>query len=373
MARTAYLHIGTMKSGTTYLQDLWELNREELNESGVLWPGAQRYQAVTDFYTWPQEGNENPSEWVRLEDEARAHPGDVVLSNEFLAAYRVRKVRRFVEAMPATERHVVITARDLARVIPSHWQTTVKNGGTQTWSEFAASVCHDERGSTSGSGSDDADGGPRQGPPDAAERFWRHHDLAAIIRRWRQIVRVDQITVVTVPPSGADPDTLAVRFGSVVGVALTGLSQPNPQSNASLGAFSAELLRRLNQQMTDDEQERARECFRMALGRSILAARAAIEPGYALTQDQHDWVSHRAERTIRQIKNSGVRIVGDLHDLVPAPHPAPGAVDPTATSDAELLKAAGDGLIGLAVLLGDSQILLDEATRGLPDPRRRTE
>ena len=36
-----YLHIGTPKSGTSYLQDICLLNRERLAADGVLWPGRE--------------------------------------------------------------------------------------------------------------------------------------------------------------------------------------------------------------------------------------------------------------------------------------------------------------------------------------------
>jgi len=38
---TIYLHIGTPKSGTTYLQSRMEANRERAREQGLLWPGPR--------------------------------------------------------------------------------------------------------------------------------------------------------------------------------------------------------------------------------------------------------------------------------------------------------------------------------------------
>ena len=42
MARRAFLHVGTAKSGTSYLQDLWWRHRDELRERGLLLPGDAR-------------------------------------------------------------------------------------------------------------------------------------------------------------------------------------------------------------------------------------------------------------------------------------------------------------------------------------------
>ena len=36
MARRVFLHVGTAKSGTTFLQDLWWRHRDELRERGLL-------------------------------------------------------------------------------------------------------------------------------------------------------------------------------------------------------------------------------------------------------------------------------------------------------------------------------------------------
>ena len=40
MARRVFLHVGTAKSGTRYLQDLWWRHRDELRGRGLLLPGA---------------------------------------------------------------------------------------------------------------------------------------------------------------------------------------------------------------------------------------------------------------------------------------------------------------------------------------------
>ena len=37
---TIVLHIGAMKTGTSYLQSVLERNKELLDDRGVLWPGT---------------------------------------------------------------------------------------------------------------------------------------------------------------------------------------------------------------------------------------------------------------------------------------------------------------------------------------------
>lgn len=346
MARRVYLHIGLMKSGTTYLQELCELNRDVLADSGVLWPtssGGIRYRAVRELLGRTAKRPDDSASWHLLARQVRQHPGDVVLSNELLAALGVRNIKRLTNAFSESELHVVITVRDLARVMPSHWQTTIKMGKTHTWSEFASSVCADlssvERGELE--------------VESAAERirdwFWRRHDVVSIIAKWQTCVPADRMTLVTVPPSGSEPETVARRFGSVIGVDLTGLTQPASASNLSLGAHSAELLRRLNEQTPDAD----RAVRKYVLGGTVLGARTDTEPRFALSQAQQDWVRERAQRITQGIGDSGVRVEGELADLIPARHPPAGAVDPADTSDTELLQVASHAIIGMVAVAAE--------------------
>lgn len=352
MARRVYLHIGLMKSGTTYLQELCELNRDVLADSGVLWPtssGGIRYRAVRELLGRTAKRPDDSASWHLLARQVRQHLGDVVLSNELLAALGVRNIKRLTNAFSESELHVVITARDLARVMPSHWQTTIKMGKTHTWSEFASSVCADlssaERGELEVESAD-------EDPPEAErihDWFWRRHDVVSIIAKWQTCVPADRMTLVTVPPSGSEPETVARRFGSVIGVDLTALPQPASASNLSLGAHSAELLRRLNEQTPDaDRAER-----KYVLGGTVLGARTDLEPRFALSQAQQDWVRERAQRMIDGLEHSGVRVEGELADLIPASQPPAGAVDPSDTSDTELLQVASHALIGMVAVAAE--------------------
>ena len=47
MARRAFLHVGTAKSGTSYLQDLWWQHRDALRAQGLLLPGSGRRDHFT--------------------------------------------------------------------------------------------------------------------------------------------------------------------------------------------------------------------------------------------------------------------------------------------------------------------------------------
>lgn len=337
MARRVYLHIGTMKSATSYLQQLCALNAAHLADAGVLWPaGDLRSEAVKDLFGWRAVDADFTGAWQRLAREIRRHDGDVVVSYELLAGVDRAHVRRVVKAAKAPV-HVILTARDHGRLIPSHWQTTTKNGQTHSWSHFAAAICAE---------SDEAE----------ALRlhrwFWKRHDLMSIVRRWQQYVPVDRMVLIPVPPTGGDQEEVARRFGAAIGVELRGLPQPQPWTNNSLGAHSVELMRRMNDQIVDVENVDASRGKRRALGQA-LAAHADKEPGLALSPAQQDWARRRALQANVELRELGIRVEGHLDDLVPADTPPSGVVDPSDTTVSELLGAAERGLMSMVATVAD--------------------
>lgn len=390
-SRRIVLHIGTMKSATTYLQRLCSDNRRLLAEHDVLWPTTHRYRPFRDLFGQGLEGADIGGSWPALRAEIAAHDGVTVVSNEMLAGLPAARIAKLVRELPAADVELVITVRDLARVIPSQWYTAVQNGNIHGLAEYAASVCRDEpttavehvapntssaiptalppatpTGPAQPSGlvnvgepglTTSAPETPstsrfvdRFTPAVVFDRFWRTHDVPDIIERWGQHVPVEHMTVVTVPSSNGDPTEVARRFGGVFGVDLAALPQP-PLDNRSVGAHSAELLRRLGLRLQDLSQTERDEAFREGLSVQALAVLAPSQPPFALSPEQQRWTIDRSRRMIEQLRASRVRIVGDLEDLLPAAEPPETAVDPALTTDLELLDAAMGGLEQLVRVL----------------------
>jgi len=344
MAQRVFLHIGAMKSATTYLQNLLDRNVETLAEAGFLWQTARRNFAATGDLIGSRHDPEAAGAWSAFAQEIRQHPGDVVVSNELLAALPPKRIGRVVAAFEPAEVHVVLTVRDLARVIPSQWQTGTRNRQTETWQEFF--------------------NGLAGGEPEAAvhRKFWAKQDVADIVRRWSRKVSRDHIVVVTVPSSGTDPAVLAARFGEVFGVDTAGFRQPRG-SNPSLGAHSAELMRRLNLRGADLTPLQHTWAYKNGLARRVLAQRAGEEPQVRLSREQWEWSRERSRRMVEEVKGLGVAVIGDLSDLVPGDFPGGEAYDPSSASDADLLAAAESGLDGLARLYADLRIEQERVRR----------
>jgi hypothetical protein len=343
MARRVFVHIGTMKSATTYLQELAARNTEQLAAAGVLWPAdAAPFFALADLLGRGQQPRLTARAWPSLMQSFEAHDGDAVFSNELLAQAGQRKIKRFIEGLPSSHVHVVLTARDLTRVIPSHWQTTLQNGGTASWSKFCAAVCR-EPASANAARSDDL-----------GSWFWRRHDVPEVLQRWREFVPVERMTLVTVPPPGTGNRAVAERFATAIGIDAGRLAQPEFY-NSSVGASSAELLRRLNLVAPGLDRQHYVWGVRNALFRGALMQRAEQEPRFGLTQEHQTWVCDRAERMIAEIKALGVNVIGDVDDLRPPSQARPNTVNPEAASDGELLEAALAGLAELVRTVGDLQ------------------
>jgi hypothetical protein len=152
-------------------------------------------------------------------------------------------------------------------------------------------------------------------------------------------------------------------LGAALDVDVSAFAEP-AATHTSLGAYSAELMRRLNSQVAELDTLRYRTGFHKALARSVLAQRAGSEPRIGLAAEHHDWVVRRADRLVADIAALDIHVIGDLDELVPEPNAQDlGGFDPAAASDAELLSAALDGLAGVTQRLADVQIACDELRR----------
>ena len=229
---------------------------------------------------------------------------------------------------------VVITARDPVRVIPSAWQTMIRNGEkTYPWAEFSSAVCSDPS---------------RRDPASVHEKFWHQHDVARLATRWQPFLGDGHITVVTVPPAGGDRQAIARRFGTAIGVDLTGLSQPTSRGNSTLGAHSAELMRRVNLAVAGADRAMRKYGIRNALADAGLGARAKLEPEFGLSLEQHAWACERARRMVAELQPMGLVVEGDLAELIPTTEPSLDVVDPGPPPTLSCSEASVDGLIGMA-------------------------
>ncbi|MBA2390517.1 MAG: hypothetical protein H0V67_09715 [Geodermatophilaceae bacterium] len=310
-APTTYLHIGTMKTGTSFVQSVLSRNHEVLAGEDVTFPGNDRWamqvRATRDVLSI--KGKPVDGAWDQLVRHIHAWPGRAALvSMEFLSLASADDAIRVVRGLAPSRVEVILTARDLVRVLPSAWQSMIKQGRPWSYPDFLASVI-------------DPDGGPA---PDAARRFWRHHDLPEIARKWVAAVGAPHVHLVSVPPSGAPPSLLWERFCSVVGLdpSRYDISQ-DKKSNFSLSYSDTELLRLVNRSLGDDfgGQSRKKWATRFLANRVLRAhtGDATAEDRPTLDAEQHRWAVQRSEQDLEKLHTLGLHVVGDLDELLPVP------------------------------------------------------
>jgi len=343
-----HLHIGTMKSGTSYIQGMLWRNRELLHAHGVLYPGEtwqDQVEAVRDVIEarGAQRRPDVSGSWDRMRDQLLAWSGArAVLSMELLSLAQPQRVAAVVESLAPAEVHAIITARDLARVVPSAWQESTQNRQTWTWPAYVASVT-----------------GESEAEPAASKRFWSQHDLAEIARTWSAALSPDRVHLVLVPPSGGPRDELWRRFCSVVGLDAAAYGgAENVRGNPAVGAASAEFLRRLNVEIGRDLDVAAYErLVKRFLAKSTLAHRTT-ESRLVLPARYGGWAHDRAAQMVAELRECGIDIVGDLDELIPthstASHstasPSPASPSPsseplestTVESEPESLQTSAD-------------------------------
>jgi len=339
MARRAFLHVGTAKSGTSYLQDLWWRHRDELRSRGLLLPGRGRrdhftaaalvkgMSAVVD-----ELGDRDRAVWAKLVRETRDWPGDVLISNEHFADSPADAAAAALAdlASAADEVHLVVTARDLGRVLPSAWQQRVKMGARMPYRKFLGSVRRE----------------------DGDQKFWRYQDILGILDVWAAGLPPGCVHVVVVPAPGAPRDELWSRTSSVLGLDVAGLDTEARRPNDSLGVVEAELLRRVNDAVP--RERRTAAYSRHVKGTFVPAALVGSAPrdSFAVPDNHVAWIEESAAAVVAALRTSSYDVVGDLDDLLPSL--AADGRTPDQVSDAELLSAAGVVLSRLDLPPGDT-------------------
>lgn len=324
-----YLHIGEPKTGTTYLQGVLWSNRTALAAAGLLLPGTgprDHFRAAQDLRGVAKLPDDPApvwtGEWDRLARRALAAPAAAVISHELLCAADPAQAARAVRSLAGADVRVIVTVRDLARLVPAEWQETVKHRSTRAWQPWLADVV--DRWSAS---------------PDRREHpFWCVHDTAAILRTWAELLTPERVTVLTVPPADAPRELLWRRFAGVVGVPAGVADTSLAGHNASLGLAEIEMWRRVNAGIGELPSWFYMRRLKEPLSRALPGARPAAGR-LALPAERLPWARQEAQALIEGIRRAGHPVVGSLDELCPQP-PAGVPMRPEDVRPDEVLDAA---------------------------------
>lgn len=360
MSSRVFLHVGSPKTGTTFIQNVLWSQRDLAATQGLHLPATshQHFLASLDVRGLGGKAPHPPESvgaWNRLVNDVRELPDTALITHELFAAAGADRARTALGWLGTdTEVHVVITARDLIRQLTAEWQEHVKHNSTRTLPDFIAAQ--------------------RANAADRKGWFWLVQDYAGIARRWGGRLPADRVHVVTVPPTGASSDLLWERFAGLVGLDAAAFDVTSARANTSLGQDQAEVMRRVNMALDN------RLAFpgpypgvaKDILAHQILASGAGTR--LTMRADDVEFARLESERTAEAIEASGADVVGSLDDLVPSAS----AIE-AATSDAaydqrsdvvlldESIRAISDLLVVLAERnqrLGEAETLIESLRRG---------
>ena len=347
--RRCVLHVGSPKTGTTYLQSVLWGSRDGLREQGFRLPlrSLEDHFFLTLALRGRLDAAVDPPQALVVLDRLRkdvAMPGSehLLVSHELLAPVEQERVDAFLDLFTDFEVHVLITARDLARQVPSEWQQHVKTRSNVTYQAFVERVVE------------------RQ-----AQHFWSVQDVASVAQRWGSRLPPDRVHIVTVPPAGAPADLLLTRFCSAVGLDPSGLSRDQSATNDSMGYVQTELLRRINLALADrfpNPRQGYNRTVKFWFAERVLAEQPAKQR-LVLPPERWDWCRAVSREIVERIEQAGYDVVGDLSDLIPA---EPHADEPMHTpSNADVADAAIEAIISMLEERNQS-------TRGAAIPSQRT-
>jgi hypothetical protein len=317
MEGALFLHVGMKKTGTSYLQSILRASTEELRrQQVVLLPhhepaGHRLARAVL--------GRDTAGEPIAaLSRQLAARSGlRCLVTQEMLGRANEHQIARLAPALGEREVHVVVTARDIARTIPSAWQQYVRARRSHRFDDFLDSVLAETRDPT-------------------AQSFWLDHGLIDLLRRWSRLAPPSAVHVVVVPGDGSDPELLLERFCTATAIESAGLTRDAARPNTSLGFVQVELLRRLNEEGASYPPRVYGKVYKREFARGVLGEQPGRRP--LMPDRSRPWCERYTEKLLSALADEGYDVVGDPADL----HPADSAFtdEPQAVSDAELADAA---------------------------------
>jgi hypothetical protein len=361
MTKRVLLHVGTPKTGTSYLQDVLFRNRPVLAEHGILYPAErfdEHFLAALDLMRLPWGGLEVQAvgAWDRLAATVREHDGTAIVSHEILATASRSQADRALRSLghgSGTEVHLVLSVRDLVRQIPAEWQENLKHRSMLSYATFLEQI------------RDPA----REGR--IPTWFWGVQEVPEILERWGHDLPPERIHLVTVPPPGGPRDELWQRFSRALGLDDVPLDLEVERVNPSLGVPETALIRRINRAVNGElDSSTYRPLVRELLAHQTLSRRTR-SPRLALPPDVHPWARDLQTAWVEEIRARGYDVVGDLDDLTGPPPPERFA-DPDRPAPRQVANAAVDAIKALLVenarLVTAEQAVrdeLDEAYRAL--------
>lgn len=305
---TRLLHVGPYKTGTTALQGAFHRGRAELAAHGVLYAGKGRQAkepavAITRADLSAGPGDPVIAPWEALcEEVAGAGDRRVMISSEFFSNADANAAQAAVKGLQGGDVHVVVTLRPLLKILPSHWQQYVKHGLCHSYEDWLASLLREP--------SDDC----------PTPEFWHRHRHDALLERWADAAGRDNITLVVV--DDAEPERQFRIFEGLLDLP-EGMLVPDADGvNRSLTLSQTELLLQLNRRLGQrpwNGYPRGTVVRQQVVPQMQAYKPLPGEPRITTPAWAEEAAAEVAQEMIAGISALGIRIIGDLSALTPAP------------------------------------------------------
>ena len=325
------LHIGVHKTGTTAIQAALADARTDLVAGGVRYPGklqAHHRAALAVLgrpWGWNTRGGAvlDTEHFDKLAKRANAYSGRVVISSEFFCEADEETARTVVERLGGERVQVVITLRNLGKLLPSSWQQYLKYGLTTPYEKWLEDVFANP-------------GAARISPT-----FWKRHDHGAVLTRWAAAVGPENVSVLVL--EDVPRDAMFMAFAQMLGVPSEVLTtRMDLTSNRSMTAAEAELLVQLNARVKNEMQwnDYVRLVRRgVALGMVEGREPDASEPRLVTPDWALDAAAEHGAAAAATIGALGVHVYGNL-DALAVRVPSTGiATDPSEVPIAAAVEA----------------------------------
>lgn len=300
------IHIGPPKTASTTIQRLLNERSEELARAGVRVITKHR-DAVIDLigYDYLRMAAVRPTgSWSALQQAATsAHGERVIISNELLAWLSDAEISAVANALGRDRVRVVFNMRSLPALVASYWHEYVTRGGAASLGEWCQTLISVD--------------GRLGNLSDPSIRFWQSEDSALLARRWANVLGSDRVTCVFVVEG--NPKLTLVRITDAFGIAADESAAPVRIENQSASQRALEGLQLFNRLV---ERSQIPYRFRQTLARY---AREQLEergvylgPKPRMPEEFRTASATRQERMVRELRATGVRVVGEESDLIVA-------------------------------------------------------
>lgn len=352
------LHVGVHKTGTTALQAALADARPQLAELSVTYPGkkqahhAAALAVVGRTWGWKDSGGEvTPiSRYEKLLSQAKAADGAVIVSSEFFCEADAETAARVVTDLGGERVKVVITLRNLGKLLPSSWQQYLKYGVSMPYETWLTRIFETTE------------------PGKVTPSFWQRNDHGAVVKRWADAVGAENLTVLVL--ENVDHEANFVSFAQMLDVPAEILvSRMNLTSNRSMTAAEAEFLRQLNAKVRKELQwDDYLKYVRNGFARVMVEQRepGADEPRLHTPDWALDAAAERGNLAADSIAASGVTVLGDLGGLR-ARASSPPAYDGPVVVPTDIAVSAAVSMIRTA----ETPATTKERARGFASKLRR--